>query len=161
MSEEAQSSSEEGFDLERLKDLIALMDEHGLTEIDLRRGDRRWRLRRGPQETLQMVPANPTAVAESPSPAAPPSDASVTETTPTVEITSPTVGTFYSAPTPEEPQFVEVGSGVSAETVVCIVEAMKVFNQIAAEVSGTIIEILVANGDPVEYGQALFRVRPG
>ena len=79
----------------------------------------------------------------------------------TIEITSPTVGTFYSSPTPDDPPFVKIGSKVSSDTIVCIVEAMKVFNQIPAEVSGTITEVLVKNGDPVEFGQPLFRVRPG
>ncbi len=79
----------------------------------------------------------------------------------TVTINSPTVGTFYSSPTPDDPPFVSVGSTVLPETVVCIVEAMKVFNQIPAEVSGTVVEILVKNGDSVEFGQPLFRVRSG
>jgi acetyl-CoA carboxylase biotin carboxyl carrier protein len=71
------------------------------------------------------------------------------------------VGTFYAAATPDDPPFVSIGTRVSPETVVCIVEAMKVFNQIPAEVSGTIVEVLVKNGDSVEFGQPLFRVRPG
>jgi len=79
----------------------------------------------------------------------------------TVTINSPTVGTFYSSPTPDDPPFVSVGSAVLPETVVCIVEAMKVFNQIPAEVSGTVVEVLAKNGDSVEFGQRLFRVRPG
>ncbi len=79
----------------------------------------------------------------------------------TVTINSPTVGTFYSSPTPDDPSFVSVGSAVLPETVVCIVEAMKVFNQIPAEVSGTVVDVLVKNGDSVEFGQPLFRVRPG
>jgi len=149
------------FDLERLKELIEMMEAHGLTEISLRRGDEKWRLRRGPLESVQMVPqaahaaplAPTAAVTKSESDAAPPDD--------TVQITSPTVGTFYTAPTPEDPAFVTVGSQVQPNTTVCIVEAMKVFNQIPAEVSGTIVEILVNNGDSVEFGQPLFRVRPG
>jgi acetyl-CoA carboxylase biotin carboxyl carrier protein len=75
------------------------------------------------------------------------------------EITSPMVGTFYSAPNPESDPFVSVGSSVSKETVVCIVEAMKLFNEIEAEVSGEIVEVLVQNGELVEYGQPLFRVK--
>ena len=87
-------------------------------------------------------------------PAAPRNDGTIT-------INSPTVGTFYSSPTPDDHPFVSIGSTVFPETVVCIVEAMKVFNQIPAEVSGTVVEILVKNGDSVEFGQPFFRVRPG
>src|SRR5690606_21204907 len=78
-----------------------------------------------------------------------------------VFIKSPTVGTFYSAATPEDPPFVTVGSRVQADSVVCLVEAMKVFNQIPAEVSGVVAEVLVNNGDSVEFGQPLFRITPG
>ena len=156
-----------GFDLEKLRELIELMEKHGLTEISLRRGEESWRLRRGPHEVLQMVPAGSYAPAASPpqaaaaaaSPAspAPPAEAAGPRL---LEIKSPTVGTFYAAPSPDDPPFVTVGSRVERDTVVCVIEAMKVFNQIQAEVSGTIAEILVNNGDPVEFGQPLFRVRP-
>ena len=77
-----------------------------------------------------------------------------------ITIDSPTVGTFYASPTPEDPVFVQVGTSVTPDKIVCIVEAMKVFNQIPAEVSGKIVEVLVKNGDPVEFGQPLFRVDP-
>jgi acetyl-CoA carboxylase biotin carboxyl carrier protein len=77
-----------------------------------------------------------------------------------IDIKSPTVGTFYASPSPGEPAFVTVGSSVTPETIVCLLEAMKVFNQIPAEVSGTIAAILVKNGDAIEFGQALFRVKP-
>ncbi len=77
-----------------------------------------------------------------------------------IDITSPVIGTFYEAPSPEDPPFVDVGSTVRPDTVVCLVEAMKVFNQITADCSGTIVEKVVGNGDPAEVGQVLFRVRP-
>ena len=77
-----------------------------------------------------------------------------------IDIKSPTVGTFYASPSPGEPAFVTVGSVVTPETIVCLLEAMKVFNQIPSEVSGTITAILVKSGDAIEFGQALFRVRP-
>jgi acetyl-CoA carboxylase biotin carboxyl carrier protein len=144
--------------------LIKLMETHGLTEVSLRRGDQKWRLRRGPEpgtnlsrageSTYQSAPAPQNSAAGPSPPTAPPADGTIT-------INSPTVGTFYGAPTPEDSPFVTIGARVSPETVVCIVEAMKVFNQIPAEVSGTIVEILVKNGDSVEFGQPLFRVRPG
>jgi acetyl-CoA carboxylase biotin carboxyl carrier protein len=92
---------------------------------------------------------------------APPAPAAGPRNDGSLTINSPTVGTFYSSPTPDDPPFVNIGSAVTPETVVCIVEAMKVFNQIPAEVSGTIIEVLVKNGDSVEFGQPLYRVRPG
>jgi len=164
-SKQDHGSQKAPFDLDKLRELVELMEKHGLTEVKLKRGEEQWQLRRGPQEVLQMVPAAtpqptapaapaaPTAAAESASPAKPDDG--------TMEINSPTVGTFYAAPSPDDPPFVKVGSKVQPDTVVCIVEAMKVFNQIPAEVSGVIAEILVENGDPVEFGQPLFKVRPG
>ena len=160
------------FDLEKLRELIALMEAHGLTEIDLRRQDQRWKLRRGPAEVTQLIPAGsyPTApmqmaapqapVATAPAAAAPPA-APPAEDKNVVAIKSPTVGTYFEAPAPGDPPFVTVGARVVYDAVVCIIEAMKVFNQITAEVNGTITEVLVKNGDPVEFGQPLFRVRLG
>lgn len=152
------------FDLERLKKLLQMMEKHGATEINLESGDERWKVRRGPKEVyaapvaapaanapVAPAPAAPVAAAPAPSAEAPAAASGVT-------INSPTVGTFYSSPTPEDPEFVKVGDQVSADTVVCIVEAMKVFNQIPAELSGKIVEVLVKNGDAVEFGQPLFRV---
>jgi len=151
------SGKKELFDIERLKELIALMEEHGLTEVDLKRGDEQWRLCRGGQQVMPVV-SPPAYAASAPLPA---ETSSQDESDEFVRITSPTVGTFYSAPTPDDPPFVKVGSKVDTDTIACIVEAMKVFNQIPAEVSGTIVEILVNDGDPVEFGQPLFKVRPG
>ncbi len=161
---DADTSSNAPFDFDRLLTLVELMEKHGLTEISLQRGDEKWRLRRGMETTAPPMtysqpapgPSRPSASAAPAAggPAAPRNDGTLT-------INSPTVGTFYSSPTPDDPPFVSVGSTVLPETVVCIVEAMKVFNQIPAEVSGTVVEILVKNGDSVEFGQPLFRVRPG
>lgn len=161
-----EDAAQAGFDVDKLRELIELMEKHGLTEISLRRGEESWRLRRGPNEVLQMVPAGSyapaapapqAAAAAANAPAAPPSEAPAQKL---LEIKSPTVGTFYAAPSPDDPPFVSVGARVERDTVVCVIEAMKVFNQIQAEVSGTIAEILVNNGDAVEFGQPLFRVRP-
>lgn len=162
MSDENQAP-QDPVDLDRLKELIALMETHGLTEVDVKNGEQRWKLRRGPQEVMQMVPGAPYAAMPTapPPPAEPAASSESAAAEGTIEITSPTVGTFYAARTPDDPPFVELGSKVSNDTVVCIVEAMKVFNEIPAEVSGTITKVLVNNGDPVEYGQPLFRVRPG
>lgn len=155
----------EPFDLEKLQTLIEMMEKHGLTEVNLKRGEETWKLRRGPQETVSMVPAmavpqqpQPTAIAPTPAPVQ-------KEAAPAVEsgpvIKSPTVGTYYASPTPEDPPFISVGSKVTADTIVCIVEAMKVFNQIPAEINGTITEILVKDGEAIEFGQPLFRVSQG
>ncbi len=153
------------FDFDKLVQLVKLMETHGLTAVSLKRGDQKWTLRRGPEpgansgrgaETSQLSapPPQSSAGAAESQPATRPADGTIT-------INSPTVGTFYASPTPDDSPFVSIGARVSPETVVCIVEAMKVFNQIPAEVSGTIVEILVKNGDSVEFGQPLFRVRPG
>ena len=147
------------FDLERLRELVEMMEQHGLSEVSLERGDEKLRIRRGGQQELVQVPAPIPAAAVS----APSSETtgSSSEADNTIPIKSPTVGTFYAAPSPDDPPFVTVGTKVSPDTIVCIVEAMKVFNQIPAEVSGTIEELLASNGDPVEFGQPLYRVRPG
>jgi acetyl-CoA carboxylase biotin carboxyl carrier protein len=161
MADDDQTSNE-SFNLDKLKELIELMEKHDLTDVHLGHGAEQWRLRRGPQ----VVAAAPAAYA-APAPSAPAASAAAPEAAaPAVpvsnllEIKSPIVGTFYSSPTPEDPVFVTPGSKVTQDTVVCIVEAMKVFNQITADVSGTIEEMLVGNGDPVESGQVLFRVKP-
>lgn len=161
------SSSGDIFDHRKLRRLVQIMQEHDLTEIDLRQADTRLRIRRGPEQVAQIVEATgfaaaaaqrvaaaPAPAAEAPAAAAP---APVDETN-IVVIRSPMIGTFYAAPKPDQPPFVKVGDRVSPTTTVCIVEAMKVFNEIPAEVSGTIVAVLVDNGEPVEYNQPLFRV---
>lgn len=156
------SDSEGSFDLERFRRLLQLMQKYGVTEANLTKEGESWKVRRGPKQ-VTMGPeysfaAQPAPVAQ---PAAP--VAAAAEAAPVakgVTIDAPTVGTYYSSPTPEDPAFVSVGSVVKPDTTVCIIEAMKVFNQIPAEKSGRIVEILVENGDPVEYGQPLFRIEP-
>ncbi len=164
------SPSAGSFDLERVRELIEMMEKHGVTEVNLRKADERWVLRRGPAEVINMMAPGGYAPPPSYAPApqahhAPvPAPQAVAPSAPAAVdgpvIKSPTVGTFYGSPTPGEAAFVKVGSTVKADTVVCIIEAMKVFNQIPAEISGTITEVLVNNGDAVEYGQPLFRVKP-
>lgn len=158
------------FDLDRVREIMELMEKHGLTEVHLKHGDQQWKLRRGPEAVLQATPVAgypppmpfPPSAAMGGTPAA---DSAGAETATAADnlptIKSPTVGTFYSAASPDDPPFVSVGAKVQHDTIVCIVEAMKVFNQIPAEVSGTIAEVLVDNGDAVEFGQPLFKVRPG
>lgn len=161
MSDDDQTSNE-SFNLDKLKELIELMEKHDLTDVHLRHGAEQWRLRRGPQvvAAAPSAPAAYAAPAAAPAPAVPAAAAPAAPASNLLEIKSPIVGTFYSSPTPEDPVFVTAGSKVTQDTVVCIVEAMKVFNQITADISGTIEEMLVGNGDPVESGQVLFRVKP-
>lgn len=156
-------SSSDPFDLERIQQLVELMEQHNLREVKLKRGDQVWILRRGGAEAAMPVP---TFV---PQPVAPQQLATTQQTAPTAKpasdeglaaIKSPTVGTFYSAPQPGDPPFVKVGDRVQHDSVVCLVEAMKFFNQVQAEVAGTITKILVQDGDAVEFGQPLFHVRP-
>lgn len=153
------------FDVRTVKALVSLMTQHDLSEIDLREGNQRLRLRRGyqpgaPQAAASSAPA-PVQVAAASAPridaAPPPPQASSRRL---IDIKSPTIGTFYSSPKPGEPPFVKAGSKVSPETVVCLIEAMKIFNEIQAECSGIIAEVLVENQQAVEYNQVLFRVDP-
>ncbi len=162
MAREAKSESS-GFDVDGLRQLIELMEKHDVTELKLQQGEAKYLLRRGPQGIVS-VPAAAAVPAPAPvatSPAVPTADAGtpLAQDDGLLEIKSPTVGTFYKSPTPDDPAFVKVGDQISKESVVCIVEAMKVFNQIPADVSGTIAKILLKDGDPVEYGQALFLVK--
>ena len=149
------------FDVRRVRRLVQLMKEHDLSEIDIREGDTRIQLRRGsdPVVTVAPPPVPPAAVvnAEAAGQHAL-AEQRRAEDAHTALVKSPIVGTFYSAPNPESPPFVKVGDHVGPETTVCIVEAMKVFNQIPAEVSGKILAMLVENGQPVEFGQPLFKV---
>jgi acetyl-CoA carboxylase biotin carboxyl carrier protein len=152
------------FDLRTIKHLIVLMSRHDLSEIDLQEGDLRIRLRRGPRgvavQAVPTPPPVPVPAAASPPAAAPTSPPADKPAKPTLTIKSPTPGTFYSSPSPDAPPFVTVGSRVTPTTVVCIIEAMKIFNDIQAECSGVITEILAQNQQPVEYGQVLFKVDP-
>ena len=160
-------------DIRKLKELIRLMVENELTEIDLKDEKETVSLRRegsqAPVVQVSPAPAAPAPVAApaaAPAPAAPaPAPAPASEPSPAdtsnlEQITSPMVGTFYSAAKPESPAFANVGDTVTADTTICIVEAMKIFNEIKAEQSGVIEKVLVSNGDSVEFGQALFLVRP-
>jgi acetyl-CoA carboxylase biotin carboxyl carrier protein len=150
---------EDVFEIDRIRQLVELMEQHGLSEIDLRHEQQRIRLRRGAEEA---APAAPPAAALMPSPAplAPvvASGQRAEDPAHIVLIKSPMVGTFYGRPNPEAETFVKVGDHVSGETTVCIIEAMKVFNEIPAEVSGTIVAVLAEDEEPVEFGRPLFKV---
>lgn len=160
MADAPESPDSNPFDLAKIRQLVRLMRDNGLSEIDLRWGDTKIRLRRNgssgssdPTVAVAVVPAAAPAAPVEPTVKPAAADTRVT-------INSPIVGTFYTAPSPDADPFVAVGGKVNPNTVVCIIEAMKVFNEIPAGVSGTIVEVLVENGAPVEYGQPLFRVEP-
>ncbi len=157
----ASTPNQDIFDVRRVRRLVELMKEHDLSEIDIREGETRIRLRRGGLVGEPMVTmAAPHALAgpAAGQAAAAPVEHAKAEESHIALITSPMVGTFYAASNPESPPYVKVGDHVGPETTVCIVEAMKVFNQIPAEVSGKIVAVLVENGQPVEFGQPLFKV---
>lgn len=158
------SSAQDVFDVRKVRRLVELMREYDLAEMDLKQGETRIQLRRGGAIAAATVaPAAVSAVA-APAPAAdrePPKAAPSGEPANIKLITSPMVGTFYISPDPQSPPYVKVGDHVGPDTTVCIVEAMKVFNQIPAEVSGRITAVLAENGQTVEFGQPLFKVAVG
>ena len=153
-------------DHSQLRELIALLGDSDIQELKLEGDDFRLELRRNlpasqPQVVMQAAPAAmaPVAPAAAAAPsAAPPAAPAVRGDL--VEITSPMVATFYRAPSPGDPPFVELGARINVGQTVCILEAMKLMNELESEVSGEVVEILVENGTPVEFGQVLMRVKP-
>ncbi|HEY0725903.1 MAG TPA: acetyl-CoA carboxylase biotin carboxyl carrier protein [Pyrinomonadaceae bacterium] len=155
--------------MEELRELIGLLRENGLAELELENEGFRVRLRResAASETQHVVaaapPPAPAPVAPTPAPS--PAHPGTQATTAAAQdqdlhiITSPIVGTFYRSPSPTAESFVKIGSNVEPESVVCIIEAMKLMNEIQAEASGEVVKIYVENGQPVEYGQPLFGIR--
>lgn len=165
-------------DFQQLRELIAAIAQTDITELNLKCDDFELEVKKGtlvanPTEYVALPQATitPTAAPTQPLAVPPVMTAPVTPAEPTpppnseqqkwVEITSPMVGTFYRAPAPEEPPFVDVGERIGKGDTVCIIEAMKLMNDIDAEVAGEVMEILVQNGEPVEFGQVLMRVNPG
>ncbi|MCF6227215.1 MAG: acetyl-CoA carboxylase biotin carboxyl carrier protein [Planctomycetes bacterium] len=146
-------------DMEEIKRLIELMNENELLEVELVEEGKKIRLKKKFEGAAKVIPMQ-AAMPVAPVAAAPAVEAAAPSTEGLLEIKSPMVGTFYSAANPESPPYCEEGDAVSADTSVCIVEAMKVFNEIKAEVEGTIASILVKSGDTVEYGQIMFLVKP-
>ena len=158
------------FDLDDFRKLLQLMEKYGVSEVSLSNEDESWKVRRGPRQVayaptmpefapVAAAPAAPAVAAPAAPVAAAPAAAPVAAPA-GILITAPTVGTFYAAPSPEDPPFVSVGTVVKPDTVVCIIEAMKVFNQIQGEKAGRIVEILVQSGEAVGFGQPLFRLEP-
>ena len=159
-------------ELEQIKAIISMMKENDLSEFSMEQNGLKIRIKRGPegfQQTVSMAPA-PAPVGAAPIaavvPAAPLAAGATAAEPPAAaavgvrHITSPMVGTLYRAPSPDAPAYVEVGSALDEETVVCIIEAMKVMNEIKADVKGVITDVLAENAKPVEFGQKLFAVRP-
>ena len=134
------------------------MNQHDLSEIDLHEGEHRIRLRRGTQKDVVPTVSAAPVVAPMAAIASTADTKPQTPAKPGATIKSPTPGTFYSSPSPGAAPFVTVGSRVTPESVVCIIEAMKILNEIPAECSGVITKVLVENQQPVEYGQVLFEV---
>ena len=176
--EQSESAAKASVNMEELRELIALLRDNGLAELELEREDFRVRLRREgvavSGDHAQYVPVPPPAPAPAPAPAstANPAPATVAPAHPGAQastaasqdqdlhmIPSPIVGTFYRSASPSADPFVKIGSNVAPESVVCIIEAMKLMNEIQAEVSGEVVKIYVENGQPVEYGQPLFGIK--
>ena len=163
-------------DLKDIKVIVDLMKKNAVSEFEMEEGDFKIKLKRDSgkprkgetmvvQEAAPMIlpaavaaPAVAPVAAAAPAPASPAAAPAPAAEGP--EVKSPMIGTFYRKPSPDADSYVEVGSVVEPDTVVCIIEAMKVMNEIKAEVKGTIAEVLVEEGKPVEYGQALFRIEP-
>jgi acetyl-CoA carboxylase biotin carboxyl carrier protein len=155
---------EKDTDLQKIRELIEIMRQNDLLEVEIKHGEDKIFLKR----CLPQQPIVGTAPMAGPQAATPAGVVSESLSQPRVprqqenlvEIKSPIVGTFYATPSPDSGPYVEAGSRVTPQTVVCVIEAMKVMNEIKAETSGTVVEVLVTNGQAVEYGQVLFRVRP-
>ena len=157
-------------DIRKLKELVRLMTASDLTELDLRDKDEQVTIRRAsPQVAPQVIHAAPVihqapvaAPAAAPAPSAAPAAAAAAPAADEglVAIESPMVGTYYASPSPDKPPFVSVGGQVGPNSVVCLVEAMKIFNEIKAERSGTVAKVLVQSGQAVEFGQPLFMIKP-
>jgi acetyl-CoA carboxylase biotin carboxyl carrier protein len=165
-------------DLEFLRGLIGAVDESGIDSLEISRGGTRIRISKTPPPApvsagpalsaapahLHMPPVHEVGIPRAAAaPAAAPAEAAAPAAAPAsnlVEIKSPMVGTFYRSPAPEAPAYVEVGSKVAKGQTLCILEAMKLMNELESDVAGTVREICVENGEPVEYGQVLFRIEP-
>jgi acetyl-CoA carboxylase biotin carboxyl carrier protein len=149
------------FDLNQVRELLAILNQTDIEELSLKSSDFELTIRKGVYApTAAVVSSTPmTAIAEPVALAAAPAASSVIDKN-WVEVTSPMVGTFYRASGPDEPAFIEVGDTMRLGQTICIIEAMKLMNELEAEVSGEVMEILVENGKPIEFGQPLMRVKP-
>jgi acetyl-CoA carboxylase biotin carboxyl carrier protein len=150
--------------IKEIKEILDLFNSTDVAELEVQRGENRVRVRRAPEEVTHVVSSAP-AVAAVPAAAPvvappPPAPAPAAEEEKTTLVKSPIVGTYYDAPSPDAPPFIKVGDVVEPGQVLCIIESMKLMNEIEAEVAGTVVAKLMENGRPVEYGEALFSVKP-
>ncbi|MEM6642991.1 MAG: acetyl-CoA carboxylase biotin carboxyl carrier protein [Bacteroidota bacterium] len=150
-----------------IQELISFLAESGLEEVNIETDDIKVSIKRSAEPSIvAAAPAPPVAAATpapTPAPQSPPAESSPTPAPPSdnlIEVRSPMIGTFYRSANPETPAFVEVGTEVKAGDPVCIIEAMKLFNEIESEVSGKIVKVLIENAQPVEFDQPLFLVQP-
>ena len=150
--------------IDEIKELLQIFNESGVGELEVQRGEDRLRIKRAPTHkeyvVAQSAPAQPAAAPAAPTivaTAAAPARALETDG---MLVKSPIVGTYYDSPSPDAPAFVRVGDSVEPGQVLCIIESMKLMNEIEAEMGGTVAAKLVENGRPVEYGEALFSIRP-
>jgi oxaloacetate decarboxylase alpha subunit/acetyl-CoA carboxylase biotin carboxyl carrier protein len=157
-------------DLQEIRRIVELMNEHGLTHFDLSKKDFHLKLKKGPDldelgdlfskmPSAAAAPAAAPAAAVSAPAASPAAEAAPVAAAEGSEITSPMVGTFYCKPAPDAPDFVKIGTTVSEGQTLCIIEAMKVMNEIKAEKSGTICAVVAEDSNPVQYGDVLFRIK--
>jgi acetyl-CoA carboxylase biotin carboxyl carrier protein len=146
-------------DIRKVKKLIELLEESGIAEIEIREGEESVRISRGPTGMAMTQPLYASPLAAAPAPvAAAPSPAAAPQKSSDQVVAAPMVGTFYASPAPGAKPFVQIGDEVKVGQVLCIIEAMKMMNQIESERAGRVTSVLVQNGDPVEYGQPLFVV---
>jgi acetyl-CoA carboxylase biotin carboxyl carrier protein len=153
-------NAQAGDDLDLVRRLLRLMDRHGLAEVELEEGGRKVRLRKAGPAALQALPVPPVVAPAAPAAAPAPAAPAPAPAARGIEIRSPMVGTFYRASSPEAAPFIEVGDVVRKDTVVCIIEAMKVMNEIKSEIEGEVLAVLAQNGEAVEFDQPLFLVKP-
>ncbi len=149
--------------IKEIKEVINLMNEFGLTEIELEKDGLKIRLKRSIEGAIESTITGRAAPKAHAAPAVQqmqPEEAPAPPKSKNLEIKSPMVGTFYKAPSPDVPPFVKVGDNIEAGKVVCIIEAMKLMNEIKSEIKGKVVAVLVENADPVEFGQTLFLVEP-
>ena len=149
-------------ELQEIRRIVELMNEHGLTLFDITKKDFHLKLKKGTDvdDLRGLLASLPAATSSAPAPAAAaPAPAAAAPAVEGSEITSPMVGTFYRKPAPDAPNFVEIGSTVSIGQTICIIEAMKVMNEIKAEKSGTICACVAEDGTPVQFGDVLFRIK--
>ncbi len=154
------------FDLSQVRELLTILNNTDIEELNLKSDDFELNVRKGhppqviAQAPVELLPQQPAAAPAAPAAAEPPAATPASAEKDWVEVTSPMVGTFYRAPAPDEPPFIEEGDKIRTGQTLCIIEAMKLMNEIEAELNGEVVEILVENAQPVAFGDPLIRVKP-